>query len=138
MDWFLQEASKHFELILFTAAEKRYAELILSEIDPNGEYFSFKHFRDSCTIIKGLYFKDLARLRRNLGRILIVDDTPGVYGLLPANGIKINQWIGNDLEDNKLSYLLSLLQKIEQSPDVRFYLFEHNIQAAYEPDFRSY
>lgn len=124
MDWFLKEASKKYELILFTAAEEEYAKKIIFHIDPNGKFFKFKFFRNDCTLIQNNIFKDLSRLGRNLARTLIVDDSPEVFSLLPANGLQIKRWKG-DFEDKNLSILLPFLEKLNQSPDVRFQLVKY-------------
>ena len=118
---FLQKASKHFELVLFTAAEEEYAKIILKEIDPNGDYFDLNLFRDSCTIIQRKYFKDLYRINRDLKRILLIDDRSDVFGLLPCNGLQIKAWNG-DLEDDELPKLYNLLKIVDKSPDVRYFL----------------
>lgn len=55
----LEELSKHFELILFTASQEQYANKILQFIDPKGR-FQHRFYRDSCVYLtNGVYVKDL-------------------------------------------------------------------------------
>ena len=35
----LKEVNKYYEVVVFTASHKWYADVILNHIDPNGEYF---------------------------------------------------------------------------------------------------
>ena len=44
---FLQEISKYFDLAIFTAAMKNYADTIIDFIDPKNEYFKFRLYRDA-------------------------------------------------------------------------------------------
>mmetsp|Transcript_22822 Transcript_22822/g.17270 ORF Transcript_22822/g.17270 Transcript_22822/m.17270 type:complete len:83 (+) Transcript_22822:1010-1258(+) len=44
----LEYLSNSYELVIFTASEQKYAEPILNHLDPTGELFSAKLYRDSC------------------------------------------------------------------------------------------
>jgi TFIIF-interacting CTD phosphatase-like protein len=44
---FLRKASKNWEIIVFTAGLKDYADKILDDLDPDG-YISRRLYRDSC------------------------------------------------------------------------------------------
>jgi len=50
--------SKHWEIVVFTAGLKDYADKILNELDTN-HYISRRLYRDSCKLIDGTYVKDL-------------------------------------------------------------------------------
>jgi TFIIF-interacting CTD phosphatase-like protein len=42
---FLKRARKYFEIVAFTASERCYADAILNEIDPEGEYIHHRLYR---------------------------------------------------------------------------------------------
>lgn len=69
---FLIQASQVFEVVIFTASLRRYADLVIAKIDPKG-VVSQSLYREHCTLLSGGYVKDLARLGRKLKRTVIVD-----------------------------------------------------------------
>ena len=73
----LQEASKYFQIIIFTASHKTYADAILDFIDPDNEYFQYRLYRDSCFRTReGYYVKDLRIIKnRKLKDMVIVDNS---------------------------------------------------------------
>jgi TFIIF-interacting CTD phosphatase-like protein len=60
-------------------------------------------------LLHGLYVKDLKILKRNLSKVVIVDNIPESYALQPENGIEIKPWYGNDDSDRELKYLYNRL-----------------------------
>lgn len=52
VDYFLEEMSKFYTLVLWTASTKDYADKILEYIDPGHTYFKFRLYRDSCVRTK--------------------------------------------------------------------------------------
>mmetsp|Transcript_30369 Transcript_30369/g.73917 ORF Transcript_30369/g.73917 Transcript_30369/m.73917 type:complete len:252 (+) Transcript_30369:127-882(+) len=62
LDYFLKEASKHFEVVVFTAAIPVYAQPVLDRIDPEG-VIKHRLYRDSTVTFEGQpYVKDLSLL----------------------------------------------------------------------------
>ena len=116
----LKELSKHFELILFTASHSCYGEPVTALIDPNGEIFSHKFFRDSCiTTENGIHVKDLRILaNRDLCDIAIVDNSNFSFSLQPENGVPILPFYDYKA-DNQLKSLTSFLISLESEPDIR-------------------
>ena len=58
---FLNIVSQQYELILFTASEKAYADAIVDYIEKERKYFNKRLYRDSCLYLNpGLYIKDLS------------------------------------------------------------------------------
>ena len=72
--------SKIYELIIFTAGLKEYADWILDDFD-KGKHITHRLYRNSCKFRKGVYVKDLSRLGRDLNRTLIVDNIAENYDL---------------------------------------------------------
>ena len=60
LDSFLELVAKHFEVVLFTAAEKKYADAIIDAIDTHSRIFAHRLYRDSCiATTSGSYRKTL-------------------------------------------------------------------------------
>ncbi len=72
---FLEEAAKHFELVLFTAAETDYASMIMEAVDPGRKFARYRIFRESCIHTPDAYIKDLNLVGREIGKTIIVDNT---------------------------------------------------------------
>lgn len=87
--------SKNWEIVVFTAGLKEYADWILNELDPD-RYISKRLYRDSCTFRRGSYLKDLKKLGRDLCRVVIVDNLPENFGLQKDNGIAIKSWFNDN------------------------------------------
>lgn len=68
------EASKNFEVIIFTAAGKSYADAILDYLDPKREMIHHRLYRDSCIFVNGIAIKDLRILGRKASKIVIIDN----------------------------------------------------------------
>merc|ERR1712232_1165324 len=62
LNQFLQAVSSRFEVIVFTASHKAYAQGVLDFLDPNGDLIDHRLYRDSCLLVEGVYIKDLAIL----------------------------------------------------------------------------
>ncbi|KAJ1490905.1 HAD-like domain-containing protein, partial [Baffinella frigidus] len=70
----------HFEVVAFTAGLAEYAAPIIDHLDPAG-LISHRLYREDTTVIGGVHIKDLARLNRDLAKIIIVDNSPESYAL---------------------------------------------------------
>lgn len=105
---FIQEMSKHYEIVIFTAALQDYADFILDIIDNNS---TIKHrlYRQHTSLHEGSTVKDLSKLGRNLAKTLIIDNLPENFSIQPENGIYIQSWFGEP-EDRALFELAPLLK----------------------------
>jgi TFIIF-interacting CTD phosphatase-like protein len=70
---FLREMCKYYEIVIFTAALKDYADSILNAMDKEG-MISHRLYRNSTKYRNGAYQKDLSRLGRDLNKCLIIDN----------------------------------------------------------------
>lgn len=121
LDSFLQEASKNFELIAYTAGLEEYAHALLDHLDPTGSIFRHRLYRDGCIFMRGYYLKDLDKLNRNLNRTVLVDNNAFCFLPQLANGIPISSFY-DDATDTALHVLMTFLKRIEGDDDVRPFL----------------
>jgi CTD small phosphatase-like protein 2 len=67
--------SKWFEVVIFTAAVKDYADWIINRLDSNNN-ISHRLYRRNTSEANGIYYKDLSKLGRDLSKTIIVDNNP--------------------------------------------------------------
>lgn len=46
--------SKYYEVVIFTASVKDYADTILDQLDPEHKFISFRLYREHTTVLKEL------------------------------------------------------------------------------------
>lgn len=133
---FLKEMSELFEVVIFTAASKDYADFILNIVEKRlsegggcdgdnpptpvstsanstKKFIDHRLYRHHCQLDDGVFVKDLSLLGRDLTRTIIVDNIRDNFERQPENGIEIMTWIGNpdDRELHKLGlFFKSLVQ----------------------------
>ncbi|KAJ6230060.1 nli interacting factor-like phosphatase family protein [Anaeramoeba flamelloides] len=116
LDLFLQKCSEMFEIVLFTASVKSYADKVLDILDPDNNLISHRLYRGSCSFYNGHYVKDLCLLNRDLHSILIIDDAKFSFVFQPENAIWINPFYNNldtnQFVDNQLEDVLSILENV--------------------------
>lgn len=131
LDTFLEEASSFCNLAVFTAGTEDYGKALLDLLDPCGR-MSIRLYRDSCSMIDGLFLKDLNRVQRELSRTVLIDNSPVSMLLQPDNSILVSSFY-TDREDNALYKLLPILRELHHMDDVRPYLVkEFALRAALE------
>ena len=112
LDYFLNLVSKYYELIIFTAATKEYADPILDAIETNQLYFDYRLYRQHTIVYNNDFIKDLSKLGRNMSKVIIVDNMPQNFRLQKENGIFIKAFWGEDNYDTALYDLGNILEKI--------------------------
>ena len=114
--------AQHYEVVIFTAGTKDYADWALAHISNQAAYHFIDHrlYRDHTIQAMEVFIKDLANLGRDLNKTIIVDNIPENFLLQPENGISIKSWF-DDPDDTALTDMTPLLvQIVEQMvPDVR-------------------
>ncbi|KAI5073797.1 hypothetical protein GOP47_0011810 [Adiantum capillus-veneris] len=113
---FLRAMASLFEVIVFTAGLKQYADAVLDNIDIDN---CIKHrlYRDSCKFHMGGLVKDLSTLGRDLRKVIIVDNSPHCYLLQPRNAVPIVSFIDNR-DDRELLDLIPFLSVISELDNV--------------------
>lgn len=128
---FLETVSENFEILVFTASMKEYADSVLNMLDPENKFFKQRFYRHNCICVKNrVYIKDLRIFaNRKPENIIMVDNSMYSFTNQISNGVLINSFY-NDKEDkelfNLLNYLLNYLQNISDVRSVNDKVFHFN------------
>lgn len=115
---FLYDIAPYFELAVFTASIKNYADKVCEALDPSGTLIQHRLYRDHCSDVDGVFVKDLSLLNRPLHRLAILDNSPHAYLFHPENSIPILSWF-DDARDNELQKLVPMLiRELSQANEV--------------------
>ena len=80
LDEFLTEMQKHFEILIFTAGTKDYADQVIDKIDAKKQLISHRLYRNHCTDLNNMYLKDLSKIGRPAKDTILVDNS--IYSLI--------------------------------------------------------
>ena len=119
---FLEIIKEFYEIIIFTSGTKEYADIILNKIEKKGnnKYFDGRLYREHNVQIGQKFYKDLSKIGRDLSRTIIVDNYNHTFKFQKENGILINSFYGENLQDKALIELQKILIKIyNEKTDVR-------------------
>ncbi|CAG9333674.1 unnamed protein product [Blepharisma stoltei] len=115
----LMAANKDYEVIVFTASHKCYADRVLDFLDPTGVLIHHRLYRENCLFIDGVYIKDLRILaNRQIKDIVIVDNAAYSFAYQLDNGIPIISW-HDDMTDRELYKLIEYLKSLSRIHDIR-------------------
>ena len=108
-----------YEIIVFTAGQKDYADPILDYIDPHKKIFKKRLYRTDCIQVENIFIKDLdIILDRDRANMIIVDNSILSFAFDLDNGVPINSYMGTEEEDKELLFLYSFLEECSKSANV--------------------
>ena len=112
----MEEIQDDWEIVVFTASCKNYADAILDHLDPENKYFHHRYYRETCWKTEdGVYVKDLRVFHQwDLKDIVLVDNAVYSFGYQLENGIPIiSYYKGKDDEQllHLKEYLLLIANK---------------------------
>jgi len=116
---FLQTLQKYFEVVVWTAGDRSYARAVINEINIDNiiEHVVYRH--KIWYNVKD-YTKDLRLLGRDLDYLLIIENTPDCMRVNPENGILVQDYEGDDEEnDHTLLRLSAVLEELGTSGGVK-------------------
>lgn len=118
VDEFLSMVSQWFNLVVFTASLKAYADPVVDLLGPP-LISARRMYRSACTKRHdGGYIKDLDLLGIPSNKVVVLDNSPVSFSNHRDNAILISGWT-NDANDRELLYLLPLLDALRNVHDVR-------------------
>ena len=128
---FLSLLNNYFNVAIFTASEKDYADAIIRYLDPNKNIFKFCLYRYHCINVNDLVFiKDLRVIDNiDVKKTVLIDNNIYSFTSQLNNGILVNSFY-DDRDDNELFNVFSYLyEDILPCDDVRkvnenFFRFE--------------
>ena len=118
---FIEKMDKIFNIYIFTASIKEYAEPLLIKLDKKN-IIKKKLFRESCTLSEDKkYIKDLNTLNENLKNVILLDNNPNSYRYNKCNGLPIKTW-HFEQSDKELIKIIPFLTFLSTVDDVREYI----------------
>ena len=106
---FLERMNRIFDLAVYTASAREYAEAILNALDPGNVMFKARLYRENCMQINGMSIKNMQHF---IGEnAVIVDNLIYSFALHMNQGIPICPFI-DDKEDVELKDLAEILERI--------------------------
>ncbi|OQR93151.1 nuclear LIM factor interactor-interacting protein spore-specific form [Achlya hypogyna] len=118
----LQTLSSLYDIVVFTASEKKFTDNLIDELDTKGN-IQYRLYREACSLHeeKGHLVKDLAILGRDLKDVVLVDDTAEVTAKHPANALLCSEYRG-DKTDTELFAIATVLERLAHVDDIRSHL----------------
>ena len=112
--------AEHYELMIYTASLKKYADPLLDWLDPQN-LIGYRLFREHCTFYNGIFVKDLSRIDRDLAKCVIIDNSPTSYLFHPENALPTESWY-DDMSCTELLQFIPVLASLSEVDDVTQFL----------------
>lgn len=119
LEWLRQSK---IQVAIYTAGTAEYASGVVKNLDPRGNLVQRALSRDDCvphSTRPNVFTKDLTKLRDDMRRIVLVDNSSMSFDLQPENGVLVEDWLGQGNNDMELVRVRSLLEKLVKAQDVR-------------------
>jgi len=118
VDMFLKKVAEWYDVIIFTASMRQYADPLIDQLDTKG-LVKGRLFRESCLNKDGNFIKDLSLIKQDLSSTIIIDNSPIAYSHNKENAVPIDNWMGDNPRDESLLNLLPFLNALRYTSDVR-------------------
>ena len=105
----LKELNNFYDLFIFTSAKKEYADPIINLIAPHIQKKN-RLYRESIKFIDKNPIKDLKLIKKNISKVLLIDDRPKNAMMQPKNVVGVKEFWGEF--DSVLVDLLPVLKSI--------------------------
>jgi import inner membrane translocase subunit TIM50 len=118
VDLFLATIRSMFDLFVFTASERPYADAILDIMCP---WIDPPHrlYRPSVEEVGGKFRKDLTLFNRGLNKVMLIDDSRDVHSFFPENVLLVKPWRGDPDDRELMAFVMPILEVCEKATDVR-------------------
>ncbi|SBS92753.1 NLI interacting factor-like phosphatase, putative (NIF2) [Plasmodium ovale curtisi] len=118
IDLFFSILYPFYEIVIFTTSIKTYADTVLNIIDVD-HYIDKKFYREDCyEINKKIYIKNLLNIKKEISKIILIDDTNISSIKYPDNFFQIKKWQG-DLNDTELLDIIPFFLNLRKVRDIR-------------------
>lgn len=108
----LERLSALYEIVVFTAGVRDYADKILDHIDPERKIIKKRMYRQDCIQLGDYFVKDLdVFIDREKENIIIVDNSIMSFAFDLDNGVPIQSFMGDETDDKELLFLISFLEE---------------------------
>lgn len=107
---FLERMSRLFDIAVYTASAKEYADAVVQHIDPDNKYICARFYRDHCVRVNGMNIKNMNIFDGH--KAMIVDNLIYSYAYHMSQGIPICPFV-DDAMDVELKDLAEILENID-------------------------
>ncbi|XP_002132618.2 CTD nuclear envelope phosphatase 1 [Drosophila pseudoobscura] len=118
VDHFLDQVSKWFDIVVFTAGTEPYATPIIDYLDGGRNILGHRLFRDKCVTVQGFNAKFVSIVNDDKANVILLDNSIPECCFNVDNSIPIFDYIIGDW-DTELLNLLPFLDAIRFAGDVR-------------------
>eukprot|EP01062_Namystynia_karyoxenos_P052612 TRINITY_DN421_c4_g1_i1.p1 TRINITY_DN421_c4_g1~~TRINITY_DN421_c4_g1_i1.p1 ORF type:complete len:355 (+),score=105.44 TRINITY_DN421_c4_g1_i1:73-1065(+) len=116
VDALLRAIKDTCELVLWTASTEECAGAAVDVLDPDRTIFRHRVFRNDSWFTGLPYTKDLTRLKRDMRRTIIIENTPDCVRLNPSNALLVEDYVGLNEWDNSLKAVRHVAQLMVNQP----------------------
>jgi Dullard-like phosphatase family protein len=141
---FLEEASLHYDLVVYTASESDYAVAVCQILDPERKCIQHIYSREFCVKTeKGFKVKDLRFVvGQDTSKVLLLDNSAYCFAPQIHNGIPVLSFTYEE-NDSELLSLLNFLRMLKDQSDMiefnkSYFQISKNIQCSSKNDLQSH
>lgn len=116
---FLDFCLKYFDIAVFTAGCRDYADSVLDYLEKDKKYFKYRLYREHCINFNNIFIKDLSLFHCDLSKVVIIDNCLLSFAYHVQNGILVSSFY-SETDDMDLASLVKFFEdKLIAAEDVR-------------------